>query len=477
MRWRVLFLISLGVNLVLAGIWLTVAPGHPLARGVAAELAVSNNATVKTNVLLRRQFFSWAEIESPDYPTFIANLRNIACPEQTIRDIIIADINALFARRISMDVLTPDQQWWRSEPDPEIAAAAEKRLHVLEVERRVLLTQLLGISWESGDLVSLPRPSRPALTLDGPVLGALPSEVKQIVQEASARATDRLDAYLEAQRLAGRKPDPAEIAKLRQQTREELSRILTPPQIEEFLLRYSQGANDLRARLGELKYFEASPDEFRAIFRATDSVDQQIELLTGKQDANSVLQRNQLLQQREDALKTALGTERYSVYRFLQDPLFRDAIARAEQAGTPEAAQKIYEVNLAMAQHLNEIRANTNLTADQRAIALKQAELEQLKANAQVTGQEVAQENPPASTVSTQQNALVPATRPYVLGIAESAASVARQYGVSLSALQAANPGIDFRRLRPGDSIRVPGPILTPATPQTLPPLPPLRTP
>ena len=62
----------------------------------------------------------------------------------------------------------------------------------------------------------------------------------------------------------------------------------------------------------------------------------------------------------------------------------------AENAGAPpEAAQKIYEINLAVAEHLAEIRANTNYTAEQRAIALKQAELEQLKANAQVIGQEI----------------------------------------------------------------------------------------
>jgi len=40
---------------------------------------------------VRRQFFSWQQLESPDYQTYVANLRDIGCPEQTIRDIIIAD--------------------------------------------------------------------------------------------------------------------------------------------------------------------------------------------------------------------------------------------------------------------------------------------------------------------------------------------------------------------------------------------------
>src|SRR6516225_2853916 len=45
------------------------------------------------------QGFRWASLESSDYPTYIANLRAIGCPEQTIRDIISADVKSLYARK------------------------------------------------------------------------------------------------------------------------------------------------------------------------------------------------------------------------------------------------------------------------------------------------------------------------------------------------------------------------------------------
>ena len=32
---------------------------------------------VKTNVVVRRQFFTWSEVESDDYPTYVINLRDI----------------------------------------------------------------------------------------------------------------------------------------------------------------------------------------------------------------------------------------------------------------------------------------------------------------------------------------------------------------------------------------------------------------
>jgi hypothetical protein len=43
--------------------------------------------------------FHWSQIESQDYRTYIANLRGIGCPEQTIRDLVKADLDSLYASR------------------------------------------------------------------------------------------------------------------------------------------------------------------------------------------------------------------------------------------------------------------------------------------------------------------------------------------------------------------------------------------
>src|SRR6267154_3522550 len=99
MRWRAFAFISLGVNIVLAAVWL-VFSRHGLPGTLSGSAALGEADSVsRTNIVLRRQFFSWQEVESPDYPTYIANLRSIGCPEQTIRDIIIADVNALYSRK------------------------------------------------------------------------------------------------------------------------------------------------------------------------------------------------------------------------------------------------------------------------------------------------------------------------------------------------------------------------------------------
>lgn len=449
MRWRVYLFISLALNVLLALGWsLSSRTGWPLGRRGAFTRATDTTGQIRTNVIVRRQFFTWREVESDDYPSYIANLRRISCPEQTIRDIIIADVNALYARRRATEIVTAEQQWWRAEPDTNVIRLAAVKSRELDQERRALLARLLGPGWESGDLVSLPRPSRTPIPLDGPVLGALPDDVKQRVQEISVRTQERIQAYIEAQRKAGKPPDPVELAKLRQQTRLELASVLSPLQIEEFLLRYSQNAGALRTELGQLKFFNATPDEFRAVFRATDNFDQQLQLLGSATDANTEAARRSLEEQRLAAIKNTLGPERFKQYQLLHDPAYGDAYAAAVAAGAPESALTLYEINQATTDEQALIRANTNLTAAQIAIKLKEAELKQLTANAQVLGQEL----PPEPPMPPKP----PPARTHVLKAGEGLDFLSRMYGVNPSDLRAANPNLNLDKLKPGESVSVP---------------------
>jgi LysM repeat protein len=455
MRWRVIALVSLGVNIALAAAWLSVtsqraADAATAAAAAAAAAAQAPAAAARTNLVLRRQYVTWQEIESTDFPTYVANLRQIGCPEQTIRDIIIADVNAIYSRKRAVELVTPEQQWWRSQPDTNVLRAALQKFREMEGQRRRVLTTLLGTNWETGDLVSISRPSRPGVALDGPVLGALSSEVKQALENVSLGSQDRMQAYLDAQRSANKAPDPVELAKLRQQTRDELAHILSPPELEEYLLRYSQDANNLRTDFGQLRFFNPTPDEFRGVFRATDALDQRIQLLADAGDPSSLAARKALEDQRENAIKIALGPKRYEEYRMLHDPAYQDAVAAAQQAGTPEAAQTIYAVNLATLAEQSRIRGDTNLTAQQKAIELKRVELQQLQANTVAAGQDLPPEPPPQPPLPT------PPKKVYVLGPGDSAATIALMYGLPVAAIQAANPRVDFNRLKPGTPITIP---------------------
>ncbi len=444
MRWRVIALALLGVNIALAVAWFS-SSRKQTAKLAAAEAALVRPPVVQatTNLVLRRQPFTWRDIESPDYATYAENLRDIGCPEQTVRDIIIADVNALYARRRSLELVTAEQQWWRSEPDTNVVQAAIQKAQELDEERRTLLASLLGPNWEAGDQVSMPRPSRPGVVLDGPVLGALSSDTKKAIQEVNARSQGRLQTYLDAQRAAGKDPDPAELAKLRQQTRNELARLLSPPELEEYLLRYSQTANDLRTEFGDLRYFNTTSNEFRAVFRASDALDQRIQLLADATDPASVAARKALENQRENAIKLALGAKRYEEYRLLHDPLYQADLEKSE--GDPDLARAQYAIDLAA---LRAAGTNT-LTAEQEQT------LDQFKADNLLPPEQPPTPPPP------------PPKKVYVLGPGDTATTIALMYGLPVEAIKAANPKVDFtKQLKPGTAITIPpSPFMSPTPP------------
>lgn len=448
MRWRVFLGLSLVANLILAGCWIWSAQTSKSRLTRAAILPGTNPPpTIRTAVIVRKQFFAWQEVESDDYPTYIKNLRDISCPEQTIRDIIIADVNALYARRRALEVVTPDQQWWRAEPDTNTLQQATAQIRELEQERRDLLATLLGANWEAGDLLSLPRPTRPAIPLDGPVLGLLPTDVKQAVEQIAMRSGDRMAEYLAAQRRAGKKADPAVLARIRQEMRRELTAVLSPSQLEEFLLRYSENARGLRAELAQFKSFNATPEEFRAMFRAIDPINEQLALLDDS-TPQGAQQRETLLAQGEAAVKLALGEKRYEQYRLLHDSRYRDALAEAQKAGFPESADALYEIKIAAAEEQERIKNLTGLTDEQRAIVLTKAELERRKAEAEALGQDALDDPAPPPKP--------PPVKVHDVRAGEGLGRLSLLYGVDPGVLQAANPNVNFDRLKAGDQVTIP---------------------
>jgi hypothetical protein len=385
MRARVVIVTSIGLN-VLLGVLLWQSLEFPdlenatvlLHRNKEPEPA-STNSTPR--FVVRRQYFNWSEIESDDYPTFIANLRRIGCPEITIRDIIVADVNQLYAQRRAQEVVTAESEWWKSEPDLNATEAAVKKINDLEKEKADFLTKLLGPNWN----INFTQPSGPGtVALDGPVLGKLSPDTKLKVEEIAANAARKQIEYVEAQRAAGKALDPAEMARIRAEHRAELAKVLAPDQLEEYLLRHSAEADQLRE---QLRGFNATPDEFRAIFRARDEIDNDIQLHYSGTDANSVRMRQELEQKRDAAVAAALGPDRSGLYQATADPVFREAQFTAQQSGAPpEKVLPLYQIQVLSNQERARINADTSMTPDQRATAIRAVSAQEEAATRKLLG-------------------------------------------------------------------------------------------
>jgi hypothetical protein len=61
---------------------------------------------------------SWSLLESTNYVNYIENLRSIGCPEETIQDIIIADIAKTYSKkREALRAQAPAPPYWKPERD------------------------------------------------------------------------------------------------------------------------------------------------------------------------------------------------------------------------------------------------------------------------------------------------------------------------------------------------------------------------
>lgn len=386
MRSRIALLISILLNAALAAglgyVWSRREPEKP--RPISAPTLIqTTNQIVKTNVVVRRQNFTWQEIESTNYVTYIANLQAIGCPEPTIRDIIVAEVNALYDRKRATEIVTPEQQWWRSTPDQQAVTAAMSQMHALETERRNLLNRLLGPKWESANSWEVAAFNS---RLDGPVLGTLTVEAKQSLRDLEMKFAQQRQEFVNRKQAAGEAVDPADLARLQEENRRELAKVLSPAQMEEYLLRYSDVAQNLRR---EFQGFELTPDEFRNIFRARDSAEQQLPLYAKGDDPATLKRREELESLRDDAAKQALGPDRFQMYKYSQDPIFRQAQTTAQQIGAPpEVVLPIYQINQAAEVERQRISNDTSMTSEQRASAMATTLTQQQESLRKILGRE-----------------------------------------------------------------------------------------
>jgi hypothetical protein len=387
MRARAFLLVSVGLNLIFAAFLFfgLRSLSNTATPPVVADVDLSNVNQIKTNVVVRRQNFTWEEVESDNYVTYIKNLRDIGCPPSTIRDIIVADVDQLYAHRRATEVVSADHQWWTSEPNLDVIQKAAEKLKVMETERRALLTRLLGPGWETASN-PLPPSTRTGISLTGPVLGELPPQTKQAVYDVAAQTQQKIEAYLEAQRKEGKAVDPVEISKMRQDSRLELAKVLNPEQMEEFLLRYSNTAFQMRA---ELHGLDLSPEEFRNLFHARDAIEQQTEIQYSGNDPAKLKRKQELENERDAVTQKALGEERYANYALNQDPLFQQSRTTAEQIGAPaQLVLPIYQINQLTEAERRRISADPTLSNEEKIDAIAAAQAEQQKSLEKILGPE-----------------------------------------------------------------------------------------
>ena len=348
------------------------APNKTAVANATNSNAAVTAAAPKPTFTLKK--FNWQDVETDPYRTFIDSLRAVGCPEDKVRTIVVADVNELFDKKRLQEAVRHDMQWWRPEAQNlAIVNVLQERGRAMEEQRAALIAKLLGeeiATEEKSDTLLWS-----SVQLTGPVLGALAPTVHNEVQDICARSMERHQNYFWTRVNEGQPMNQVEMAKLREQTRSDLRKVLDDGQVEEFVLRYSHNAARLRE---ELRGFEPTPDEFRKIFRAIDPLEHQLQLEYGGPEAMSEKQRERFDGQRNEAIREALTQERYQAFLLTKDPLYRQAQMVALQYGAPpKAILPLYKMTKLNESKRQQIINDANLTPQLKSEALNAMNLEQ----------------------------------------------------------------------------------------------------
>ena len=212
----------------------------------------------------------------------------------------------------------------------------------------------------------------------------MPNALKQAVYLIIDAAQHKIDAYQEQQRLQDNAVDPMQMVRLREEPLVLLASMLSPEEYDEFALRYSPAAQQLR---NQMRSLTLTPEQFRDLFNALNSIIGQPVYFYAGTDALLLKQQQQLQAQSDAVIQHTLGPDVYAAFQLNQDPLYRSAQSVAQQVGAPaDSVKPIYEINRATQAEMDRIRNDDTLSNDEKVSALAQTQVEQQQALEQILG-------------------------------------------------------------------------------------------
>jgi hypothetical protein len=370
MNARVLLIVSLCLNVALGGYLVFKSQSKstsPQPETVTKASAVpGSRAASKTDgktvtiIVPEETEFDWRIVESEDYKKYIANLRAIGCPEETIRDIIIADVNKLFdARKKELTGSSTNKfQYWKTGNFFTDMFNEEKlqKHRVLAKEKQALIKELLGV--EVAEKPDIMGGMNPYETL----LDFLPAErhsaLMNLEQDFAAKMMKRMkDA----------RNNPNFMRELQAEKDAELAKILSPQEKEEYDLRMSQTAMVMRMTMSD---FEPSEQEFRDIFQARKKFDDEFGMGATKPEDRE--RREAAQKDLDNSIKSVLGEDRFREYKYDQDWSRSSLRDVAKEHNIPkDQAFKVFDIKAAATEQAAAVRKDKALTPEQRQATLE----------------------------------------------------------------------------------------------------------
>ena len=308
----------------------------------------------------------WASMQSTNWKVFVANLRATGCPEEVVDDIIFSEVNKTYAARWRTMNGDDGRRYWVSRREGWWGHTTQKQFNALEREKKELIRDVLDVD---ADVLL-----RKCLVLNYDVsteselrLDFLATDRKQRLIEVLDKDDREIQMVWLKQEPGGGLPAAAqhELNVTMQHRKDDLAKMLSAAELEEYEVRNSPLARDLRR---QLYGFDASEQEFRAIFRAQRAMrDQFADLPYNSTDEKTNQRRVVAAEAMENRIKSALGEKRYVDYLRTKSADYQELLNFADEFElSKETANQAYDIISAAKSRLKLLQGDTGMSNAER---------------------------------------------------------------------------------------------------------------
>jgi hypothetical protein len=311
---------------------------------------------------------TWKTVESEDYRKYIANLRSIGCPEETIHDIIRADVNKLLDSR-KAEKRKPFEYWKTGNLQARLMDAETVKLHAeINEQKRDLMKQLLG---EDAKLDT---------SATAQAFNPLDAMIDFLPGEKQVKLVEKINSWNAeaAPHVSGGRPDSAqmeELKKVRDKIEAELNAMLTPQEKRDYDLRLSNTSLQMQQGLGD---FNPSKEEFESIFDLRLAFDKEHSVLSIPPADEAGREARKAAEEvfKEDVGKL-LGPDRFKEFERAPRQEYQLAVKIAERQGLDRSVGgEVYDMKVIVQEQVEAIRDSGNMTSEQQTAALQAIQIE-----------------------------------------------------------------------------------------------------
>jgi hypothetical protein len=360
-----LLVASLLVNLALVALVLTTPTGKADGVSPAADpkpKTAAKNAKPSGIDVSDVDPALWTNLGGEDLRTLVARLRDAGFPPSLVRSIISAQVYESFAAQ--RKALTADKKevpFWKV--DQPADAKTQAALRELNRAQNAMMRELLGTAGPTDD------PTYAAMMRRQ--YGNLPVEkIEQISRVQQDYSELRQQIYTAAGLGGGGvisflPEEQAKLALIEKEQKADIAQLLTPQELEDYELRSSNTASQMRYSLSA---FKPTEDEFRTIYKLQRAFDEQYDMRSmmatqGTPASQEMMrQRSEAQKQLTAQIKSTLGDERGAEYERATDNNFQQIHRVVERLDLPtESAVQVWTAQKDIEQRANALRQDRTL--------------------------------------------------------------------------------------------------------------------